>query len=83
MAAVVGAAQGDPAARAYVEGIYPQMQAGGEEWQRTADAFRRIIAGERDVEQLRGELNFMGYVIVRSILVQLGGAATLGLIPVE
>ncbi len=41
-----------------------------------ADAIRRIIAGERDIEQLRGEINSHGYSSSSAaILAQLSGAA--------
>lgn len=46
-----------------------------DDWRNVVAAIRRIIAGERDIEQLRSELNFTGFVVVQTILAQLSGAA--------
>lgn len=71
MAAIVGAARGDAEARAFVQGECLKMEASGKVWSHMADAVRRIVAGERNIERLRGELDFGSFVIVRTILSQL------------
>jgi tetratricopeptide (TPR) repeat protein len=75
IAAVVRATQGNVEAQELVKSEYPKMQAGGEEWQQTANAIRSIIVGERDIETLRKDLSFTGFVIIHTILAQLSGAA--------
>jgi tetratricopeptide (TPR) repeat protein len=75
IAAVVRATQRDTEAQGFVKGEYSKMQAGGEEWQQTANAIRSIIAGERDIEVLRESLFSTGFVIVHTILARLSGAA--------
>jgi hypothetical protein len=69
--AAVRAAQGDPDAATFVEGEYPKMRAGGEEWARNAAAIQRILQGERDTESLVGSLGRTGALLVRTILARL------------
>lgn len=45
------------------------------EWQMLAAAFRRIIAGERDVDELRASVDPLGAIIVGDILGALGYGA--------
>ena len=65
---VAQAAQGDTNARKWIEGEYPKMQAGGENWTRTAASIQRMIAGECDVDSLTQNLDRVGGLIVRRIL---------------
>jgi tetratricopeptide (TPR) repeat protein len=44
------------------------------DWRNAVAVIRRILAGERDIEKLRGELDSTDFVIVHTILAQLGGA---------
>ncbi|MBA3530818.1 MAG: tetratricopeptide repeat protein [Ardenticatenales bacterium] len=81
IAAVVQTTQGDSTAAAWLEGQYPKMQAGGEQWQQAATAIKQIVAGERDLEVLRTDLDRTKFVIVHTILAQLSGAASPGAAP--
>ncbi|MCG3155988.1 MAG: Photosystem I assembly protein Ycf3 [bacterium] len=68
---VAAAAQGNTKVKSDVEKILPQLEA--IDGQDLADATTRILAGERDFERLRTELNFMEAYIVRRILAALSG----------
>ena len=71
---VANAAAGDVGAKQWVEGEYPKMRAGGSEWERTADAIKRIVeVGERDAWNLTEDLDLTGALIVRKILAALAG----------
>lgn len=63
---VAAAAQGNVNAKSEVEEFLPQLEAGG--WQNLAAAIRRILAGEKDFEHLRTELNYQEAYIVHRIL---------------
>lgn len=69
MAAVVAAVAGEQAGIEAVEAILPQLEAGG--WQDFSRAIRHILAGERDFEALRVDLDFMDAYIIRIILSEL------------
>jgi hypothetical protein len=58
-----------------VESEYPKMQAGGERWQRVADAIHRIIGGERDAERLAMGMDRETGFIIHTILARLSGEA--------
>jgi tetratricopeptide (TPR) repeat protein len=74
IAAVVRAAQGDTEAQGFVEGEYPKMEAGGEQWHLASDAIRRIVAGERDLDALTANVSSRTIaLIVRTILTRLAG----------
>ncbi|TKJ36587.1 hypothetical protein CEE37_15010 [candidate division LCP-89 bacterium B3_LCP] len=66
--AVVQAVKGDEKVRAFVESEYPKMQAGDPEWQLSAEAIRRIIAGERGVEVLTEGMGRKQALIISTIL---------------
>ncbi len=68
---VVAACRGSEEAGRWVEGEYPKMEAAGGGWTQTAAMIRRILAGERDIEALRAEIDHTGYLIVRTILARL------------
>lgn len=72
--AIVQAAQGDAQAKTFLEGEYPEMQAGGAEWAKGADTIRKIVAGERDVDALTdGLVNREIALIIRRALQALAG----------
>ena len=71
---VVAAAQGNGEAAEVAQQIIEHYQ-NSQDWKNLVSAFGRIIAGERDIEQLRSELDSTDFVIVHSILAQLSGAA--------
>jgi tetratricopeptide (TPR) repeat protein len=72
---VVAACRGNEEAHEWVEGEFPKMEAGGEEWARGATTIRRILTGERDADKLYIGLNRGTAYIVRAILTLLAEPA--------
>ena len=70
IAAAASAALGDRIALREVQGVLDQM-ATAESWQRLPPALRAILAGERDFEMLRSDLEFDAAYIVRAVLARL------------
>jgi tetratricopeptide (TPR) repeat protein len=71
--AIVAACQGSEEARQWVEGEFPKMEAGSEDWARAATSIRRVLAGERDADALTANLSVQPMLVVRAILAQLAG----------
>jgi hypothetical protein len=67
------AAQGDRAAKQWLDGEFTKMAAGGEAWERAATAIRRIVGGERDLDSLTDELSYLQASVVERILGVLAG----------
>lgn len=70
--AVVAVARGDAAARAAVEQIFPQMQAGA--WGKVPAAIQRLWAGERDWHALCEDLDGQQSLLILRVLETLAGA---------
>lgn len=70
--AIVAVCQGNTEIKAQVNEILGQYEQG---WSTTVAAIRQILVGKRDIELLREGLAAKGFVIVRTILAQLAGAA--------
>jgi tetratricopeptide (TPR) repeat protein len=76
IAAIVQAANGDEEAKTYMEGIYPDMAAGGVEWAKGAEAVKRLVAGERDMSVLtEGLERTIALVVIRALQVLNGDNA--------
>jgi len=73
IASIVQAANGDEKTKAYLEGEYPKMQAGGGVWIQVAQAIQRILAGERDVNILTDGIDREEALIIRRVLQALNG----------
>jgi len=72
IAAIVKAANGDEEAKAYLEREYQKIQ-GADEWEKGAQAFQRLVAGERNFELLAEGLGRTQALIIRRILQALSG----------
>jgi hypothetical protein len=71
MQAVISAAESSGGDTTEFEPFLQEMEQQAE-WQMLAAAFRRIIAGERDVDELRASVDPLGAIIVADILGALG-----------
>jgi hypothetical protein len=74
--AIAQALNGKQEALDFLEGEYPKMKASGADWQTMPDAIQRLLAGERDLDNLADELDLGGaqYLILGKALEALEGA---------
>jgi len=71
--AVVRAANGDEQAKRFVEDQCLKMQAGSDNWKKTANAIRKLVVGERNTDLLTDDLYQQNALIIRRILGMLRG----------
>ena len=70
IATIVQAANGDEKAKVLLEGEYPKMQAGGEDWQKVAQSIQSIVNGERNGDLLTDGLpRTQALIIIRALQV--------------